>query len=103
MDTEVLGQSKVIEIPYDTYWQIVVDSLSEKKKIEIQDLYGGFEYWLDTDQAFKYSNLVDYKIGIVYSKDLADSMTREDDEPKTIIFKIINFKKLVKFRLKYGF
>jgi len=105
MDTEVLANLDTIEIPYEIYWQMLGDSLSKKKKEKIlQECYGDIDYWLDTKDAYRYSSLFDSRIGIKYCSKIAEQSPPLDyEKEKTIIFLIKDKKKLIKYRLIYGF
>ena len=104
MDTEVLGKSELIEIPYDIYYQMVTDTLTYKKRQKIIEDYGSVEEWTDTNDCYKYSFLVDNRIGIRYSEKLAESQILEANiESYKILFKIKDKRKLIKYKLIYGF
>jgi len=105
MDTEVLAKLDTIEIPYETYWNMLFDSLSEKKKNKLlEECDGDIDHWLDTKDAYRYSSLFDNRIGIKYSSKIAEQSPPLDyEEEKTIIFLIKDRKKILKYRLLYGF
>jgi hypothetical protein len=105
MQTEILAKLDTIEIPYEIYWRMLGDSLSKKKREKIlQECYDDIDYWLDTKDAYRYSSLFDNRIGIKYCKQIAEQAPPlNHEEKKTIIFLIKDRKKLLKYRLIYGF
>ena len=106
MDTEVVATKlDTIDIPYEIYWRMLGDSLSQKRREKIlQECYGDIDHWLDTTDAMKYSSLFDNRIGIRYCRKVAEEAEpNSNEEEKTIIFVIKDRKKILKYRLLYGF
>ena len=95
-------ESKIKQLPFlkiekDKYWNVVYSFLTKKTKEE----YGSFEVWYESDNSFTYSYLIDNKMGIrIYSNE--EELPNDDEDYNYFYFHIVDQKKCLWARLKYG-
>jgi hypothetical protein len=90
------NESHFLKIEKDKYWNIVYSFLTEKTK----EQYGSYDDWFEDGNSCTYSYLVDNKIGIRicnHEEELPD-----DDDDNYFYFHIVDQKKCLWARLKYG-
>ena len=86
-----------LKIEKDKYWNVVYSFLTKKTK----EQYGSFEDWYESDNSFTYSYLIDNKMGIrIYSND--EELPNDDNDYNYFYFHIVDQKKCLWARLKYG-
>jgi hypothetical protein len=91
-----INESQFLKIERDKYWQIVFSFLKEKTKQE----YGSFDDWYESDSSHSYSYLVDHKMGIRICDN--EEELPDDDSYDFFYFYVIDQKKCLWARLKYG-
>ena len=96
MESEI-KQLPFLKIEKDKYWSVVYSFLTKKTK----EQYGSFEDWYESDNSFTYSYLIDNKMGIrIYNNE--EDLPNDDDDYGYFYFHIVDQKKCLWARLKYG-
>lgn len=95
-------ESKAKQLPFlkierDKYWNIVYSSLKERTRQQ----YGSFDNWFESDNGFTYSYLLDHKMGIRIC-DNDEELPEDDNDFSYFYFYIVDQKKCLWARLKYG-
>jgi hypothetical protein len=90
------NQLQFLKIERDKYWNIVYSFLKEKTRQE----YGSYEDWFESDGSYAYSHLVDHKMGIRICDN--EEELPDDDSYDFFYFYVIDQKKCLWARLKYG-
>ena len=88
-------QFPFLKIERDKYWEIVYSCLSEKTK----QAYPSYDDWFESGNSYTFSHLVDYKMGIRICNN--DEELPDEDE-FAFYFYIVDHKKCLWARLKYG-
>ena len=96
MESEI-KQLSFLKIKKDKYWNIVYSFLTEKTK----EQYGSYDNWFEDGNSCTYSYLVDNKMGICICND-DDEELPDDDDYNYFYFHIVDQKKCLWARLKYG-
>ena len=92
-------QFPLLKIEREKYWNIVYCSLKEKTKQKYED----FGDWYESDNSVLYSQLLDHRMGILICHDDEDQeFFEEEDYYSVFYFKIIDQKKCLWAKLKYG-
>lgn len=99
MESEI-KQLPLLKIERDKYWNLVYSFLTKKTK----DQYGSFDNWYESDNGFAYSYLVDYKMGIriCNNDEELEEFEDADNDYHNFYFHIVDPKKCLWARLKYG-
>jgi hypothetical protein len=87
-----------LKIERQKYWRIVFSFLKEKTKQE----YGSFDDWLDSDASHSYSYLIDHKMGIRICDEKDEEELPEEEDFNFFYFRIVDNKKCLWAKLKYG-
>jgi hypothetical protein len=90
------NESFFLKIEKDKYWNIVYSFLTEKTK----EQYGSYDNWFEDGNSCTYSYLVDNKIGIRICNN--EEELPDDDDDNYFYFHIVDQKKCLWARLKYG-
>jgi hypothetical protein len=93
-----INEPLFLKIERQKYWRIVYSFLKEKTKQE----YGSFDDWHESDSSHSYSYLVDYKMGIRICDDDDEEELPEDEDFNFFYFRIVDNKKCLWAKLKYG-
>ena len=98
MESEI-KQLSFLKIEKDKYWNIVYSFLTEKTK----EQYGSYDDWFESGNSCTYSYLVDNKMGIRICNNEEELLDDDDnDDDYYFYFHIVNQKKCLWARLKYG-